>query len=314
MAKTEDELIEIIDKTINNLVYPKADLYKAYRYYNGQPDPDQFRYLEENFGIGSPTSVERIPLIKKQIDAIVGEYLETPILPKITCKDQKTITNIERDKHLKIVKDVYEYLAKHLNNSILSFLNGKTITDKSIEDQLNKLIEDININYVSEYEMAAQYVLQYIINSRDTDLIEKLRVLLLDLLITGYAFYKVIPSKDKNNIQIKVLDPLNTFIDRNRNYNYVKYSYRAVYREMYTKSEILNEYGNELTKKQIDDLDSQYETITDNSAIYVRSFEDQRTSTPASDGLDAGRELTPLYSGDYYSQDSVKLIPVYTVE
>lgn len=55
------------------------------------------------------------------MDAIVGEFLETPIIPKITCKDSKTISNIERDKHLKIVKDVYTYLKNHLNNSILTF-------------------------------------------------------------------------------------------------------------------------------------------------------------------------------------------------
>jgi hypothetical protein len=39
-----------------------------------------------------------IPLIRKHIDALVGEYLGTPILPKVTCKDEKTITKINREK------------------------------------------------------------------------------------------------------------------------------------------------------------------------------------------------------------------------
>jgi hypothetical protein len=47
--------------------------------------------MEENFGIKSPTSVEFTPLIKKHIDALIGEFLGTPILPKITCKDSETI-------------------------------------------------------------------------------------------------------------------------------------------------------------------------------------------------------------------------------
>ena len=56
------------------------------------------QYVEENFGIGSPTSVEFTPLLRKHVDALVGEFLGTPILPKISCKDAGTISNIDREK------------------------------------------------------------------------------------------------------------------------------------------------------------------------------------------------------------------------
>jgi hypothetical protein len=72
--------------------------------------------LEENFGIGQPTSVEFIPLIKKHIDALVGEYLGTPIIPKVSCKDSETITNIFREKELEISKGIFEFLQSHLQN------------------------------------------------------------------------------------------------------------------------------------------------------------------------------------------------------
>ena len=45
----------------------------------------------------------------------------------------------------------------------------------------------------------------------------KLRVLLLDLLVAGCAFYKVKPSIEETNIVIETLNPLNTFVDRNPN-------------------------------------------------------------------------------------------------
>ena len=118
--KTEDEMVACINKAITELVYPKYKLQKAYNYYNGVRDAEQFRALEENFGLGNPTSIEFIPLIRKHIDALIGEYLETPILPKITCKDSDTISNIAREKQLKIVEEVFNYLKNHLNNSILS--------------------------------------------------------------------------------------------------------------------------------------------------------------------------------------------------
>jgi hypothetical protein len=38
--KTESELIELTNKAIAELVYPKWDLQKAYNYYNGKRDAD----------------------------------------------------------------------------------------------------------------------------------------------------------------------------------------------------------------------------------------------------------------------------------
>lgn len=314
MAKTNEELIELTDKAINELVFPKYQLKKAYNYYNGIRDPEQYRYLEENFGIGSPTSVEFIPLIKKHVDALVGEYLETPIVHKITCKDSETISNIERDKQLKIVKETFEYFKDHLYNDVLKVLRGQQVEDPLIKKQLDDLSNSINNSFVSEYEIAAQNVLDYIINSRDTDLHEKFRILLLDLLITGYAFYRVLPSKSGKNINIEVLDPLNTFIERNPGSTYIKYSYRSVVRKWYSKSQILNEYGDKLSQEDKDSLSDLQERVEGYSSVYIRSFSDTATGTPMSDGIDAGWDVCPTIPGDSYANMIFRLIPVYQTE
>lgn len=312
--KTEDEMIACINKAITELVYPKYKLQKAYNYYNGVRDAEQFRALEENFGLGNPTSIEFIPLIRKHIDALIGEYLETPILPKVTCKDTGTLTNIARDKHLKIVKEVFNYLKAHLNNSILAFIDGKNITDKAVESQLKKIISDIDKNYISEYEIAAQNVLEYIMQSRNTDLTEKLKTLFKDLLITGYAYYRVKPSLEGNNIDIEVLNPLNVFIDKNPESIYIKNSYRAVVRKWLSKTQILNKYGEIMDKDTIKELEDLYEGIYDNSTYYVRTFTNQATGYPATDGIDAGQEIVPGFPADEYRITNYKLIPVYEVE
>lgn len=312
--KTEDEMIACINKAITELVYPKYKLQKAYNYYNGVRDAEQFRALEENFGLGNPTSIEFIPLIRKHIDALIGEYLETPILPKVTCKDTGTLTNIARDKHLKIVKEVFNYLKAHLNNSILAFVDGKNITDKAVESQLKKIISDIDKNYISEYEIAAQNVLEYIMQSRNTDLTEKLKALFKDLLITGYAYYRVKPSPEGNNIDIEVLNPLNVFIDKNPESIYIKNSYRAVVRKWLSKTQILNKYGEIMDKDTIKELEDLYEGIYDNSTYYVRTFTNQATGYPATDGIDAGQEIVPGFPADEYRVTNYKLIPVYEVE
>ena len=66
-------------------------------------------------------------------------------------------------------------------------------------------------------------------------MITKLRKLLLDLLITGYTFYRVKPTVANNNVSIEVLNPLNTFIDKNPESPYIKDSYRVVVRKWLTK-------------------------------------------------------------------------------
>lgn len=308
---TQQELIDKTDKAIQELVYSKYDLQKAYNYYNGIRDADQFRYLEEVYGTNTPTTLHFTPLIKKHIDALIGEYLGTPILPKIFCKDSETISNIEREKKLKIAQELHKYLIGHLKNSILSFINGKNINDGLVEQQIQRIKEDINNSFISEYEIAAQNVVDYIMQSRDADIMTVLRDLLLDLLITGYAFYKVEPTIGNNNVKIRVLSPLNTFIDRNFESPYVKNSYRAVVRSWMTKTQILNKYGKDMSFKDRKLLDEKWDDIYDNAMYYVRLHDSK--GMPLTDGLQAGTEVTPGYP-DTTTGLMKELIPVYEVE
>ncbi len=311
VVMTKDELIEKTDKAISELVYAKYDLQKAYNYYNGIRDADQFRYLEEVYGANTPTTLHFTPLIKKHIDALIGEYLGTPIIPKIFCKDSDTINNINRDKQLKIASELHGYLQKHLKNSLLNFVDGKTINDGLVEKQLRQIIEDINNNFISEYEIAAQDVIEYIMQSRDTDMLTVLRDLLLDLLITGYAFYKVEPTIGNNNVRIRALSPLNTFIDRNFESPYIKNSYRVVVRSWMTKNQILNKYGKDMSSADRKELEDKWSSIYDTAMYYVRMGENK--GIPVTDGLMAGTEVTPGYPDQ---RDGIlhELLPVYEVE
>lgn len=309
MRKKQTEWIDIVDNTISELVHDKTRLYKYYNYYNGVMDKEQYRHLEENYGLGNPTSIEFIPLISKHIDAIIGEYLETPILPKITCKDEKTLKNIERDRHLKVLTDVFTYLQNHLNNNLLSVLKGGNTSDVSVQQQITEIIEDVESNFISEYEIAAQNMIKYIMASRDIDIHEKLRCLFLDLLIGGEVYFRVIESLEGNNIDLRVEDPLNTFVERVSKSNYVNKAKRAVIREWLTEEEILAEYHNDLSnenKKLLRDCKVYSEQQAN---AYVRTYDDVPVG---GEGLRANDEITPGLP----DENSIhrNLIPVYTVE
>ncbi len=309
---TDQEYIDYTDKTISELVYDKWELKKAYNYYNGKRDPEQFRYLEENFGIGNPTSVKFIPLIKKHIDALIGEYLSTPILPKVTCKDTETITKITREKELHIINQVFQFLENRLKNKIIeSFQSDAEATDPAIQSDLEDLIDDLNYGFQSQYEIAAQDVIEYLLQNRNMDFKTKIRILILDLLVTGYTFFRAISSPSKTNVQLEVLNPLNTFIDRNPNSPYVKDSYRVVIRKWLTKQEILNKYGRDLSSEDRTKIKDSWEYNYEGSTMYVRSYTNS-DGTPATEGLRAGEEIVPGYPEDV--RHNYNLIPVYEVE
>lgn len=152
------EYKKVIDKNISELVYEKRKLIKAYNYYHGRRDPEQYKHLEENFGLGTASAVEFVPLVKKHIDVLVGEYLSTPVNPRISCKDQKTLSNILRDKHLKILSEVVGILKRRLHNYVYQDIIEET--DKAVEKQINDIMKHIDENFISEYEIAAQNIVK----------------------------------------------------------------------------------------------------------------------------------------------------------
>ena len=158
-SNKEQEIIDNINRAINELVYEKTSLIKAYNYYHAKRDPEQFRHLEENYGIGTATSIEFVPLVKKHIDVLIGEYLSIPIQAKISCKDKETLSNINRDKQLSIHDEITKKLRQHLNNVVYTSITGKQNTpDKDIEQELNSIIETADRNFISNYEIAAQNI------------------------------------------------------------------------------------------------------------------------------------------------------------
>ena len=316
--RTSDEyLIKKADEAISELVYDKVHLYKAYNYYSGIRDRDQFKHLEENYGLGNPTSVKFTPLVRKHIDALAGEFLTLPIKPKVSCKDQKTLSNIIRDKQLYISNEIAKVLKNKLENLIYSLIKGdgkNKINDAQFELELKNVQDSAENNFISEYEKAAQNIIQYLLQSKEIDFNYKLLQLILDLFITGELYYKAESSSGNTNIELRVLNPLNVFPDKNVNSPYINDSYRIVYREYLSEAELLVKYGKDLTKEDLKNLekskldynDNNVRLIIANGSRYGVGFDSLY------DGLESGVGITPSYN--YSPQNRVDLYEVFEVE
>lgn len=315
--------IKQIDQAINELVYPKTQLQKAYNYYHGIRDADQFKHIEENYGIGVPTSITFNPLVRPHIDRLVGEYISLNPELKITCKDQDTVSNIMRDKQLKISKALFDYLKKYIENDIIgSILNNKNSeVDPFIEDKLNKIGENIVESYESEYEIACQNILKYCEQSKYIDWENKLQQIITDLCVSGTGYYRAIPTCNEDNIKLEVLSPINTFVEKNPNSNYLCDSYRSVVRKFMSIEDIFSEYYPYLKPEHLKILKESKETASSNDGPYyyiqATSNETVNAWNTNHTGILGGLETHPLWPGETSRSNKYvypKLWEVFDVE
>lgn len=316
---SDQYLIDWCDYVIGDLVKEKTDLVKAYNYFNGIRDHYQYEHLEKNFGIGNPTSVGFTPLTRKHIEAIVGEYLSTKPQPKISCKDSRTLTNIHRDKQLEISKKQKEWVSKYLENAIYNAIAGNPqqqspTKDQFIEQELKNITDSVQRGFLSNYEIAAQDICEYVLQNRRIDFRNKLEQMLLDLLIAGQTYYKVVPTHNRQNFKIELCDPLNTWVDKDPKSRYMKDAYKSVVRKWMTIQEIEIKYGDWLTETDLKELRSwkSHYDYNDTSNYALITGLHSRCGGNPNPGLWDGVGVHPL-DGDP-SEENWDLIPVYEVE
>ena len=150
-----------------------------------------------------------------------------------------------------------------------------------------------------------------------------MRELFTDLLITGTCYYRVKVVND--NIRFEILNPLDTFIERNQSHFYLNHSPRAVIRRYMTVEQIMIEFGDELSKEAKAKLKEKGPSLDkDSGAIYVRvpntlMYDDSNgkvnVSTIPSAGILGGLEVSPVlpYETDSYSSNH-NMITVYECE
>lgn len=316
-----DKEIQHIDSAIDELVYDKAALRMAYNYYHAKRDVNQFKHIEENYGIGVPTEVIFNPLVRPHIDRLVGEYIGLSQDLKITCKDEETLSNIMRDKQIKINLELHNYLKRYINNNIISPLinNKESNLDPFVEKEMQKVVNDIKESYVSEYEITAQNMLTYFKQSRNIDLMNKMESLMIDMCVSGTAYYRVRPSLSGDNIRFEVSNPLDTFVEKNPNSNYLADSRRAVIRKYMSVEDIIAEYHNDLKDEHIKILKNwkASEGAAENSNfVYVRGSANNKSVWDKNHkNILGGLEVHPLWDGDSnVTKLNHNLIIVYDVE
>jgi hypothetical protein len=192
----EAYLKAMIDYWISSLVIEKTDI-KTYRnYYSGIRDSKDFAYLTENFGIGTPSKLNFSNLIKPRIDALLGKVVDETFTFKVTCTDDKTVSEIQETKKTGKIKQITESLAafsQRMVNSVNAGAPGKDMpTLAELQEDIKKQSLKFQTNFISDFEVAAQDVLQFVSRSEQMAMKQSLKLMALDLLITGECYYRVV--------------------------------------------------------------------------------------------------------------------------
>lgn len=309
-----------MDRHIQELVYEKVHLRKAYNYYHCVRDADQFRHIEDNYGIGVPTAIGFSPLVKKHIDVLVGEYLELEPSLTITCKDEKTISNMLEEK-LQVTASAIKKEMKNLITGVISSgLQGvepSSEEGEQMQGSLNKAAKESEDRFTSEYEVAAYNLLSFFSHSRDIDMKNKMREILTDLLIGGVCYFRTRPADGK--VKLDALNPLDTFVERKKDSYYLNTSPRCVIRRWMTFDSILEEYGEYLSSEDVNILkDNKGKQDGMTGAVYIRtnSVVSPGNSLEMSPGILGGLEATPIFPWDNTSDYNISSpnILVYEIE
>jgi hypothetical protein len=235
--------------------------YVEYRnYYNGIRDRKQFEYITANNGIGSPANLGFTNIIKPRIDSILSQLENETFTYHVNATDEHSIDMIADEKQNKRLTaiaqavDLYiqktETMISNTNISKSDVLEPDSILKKSV-DKINKKFGE---SYISDYVKAAINVLKYFEHNQWADVRQKLKLLLLDLLVTGEAYYRIYTTRLGSDPIFEVIKPENFFHNKNTNNQYIGGTNAVVHREYLTRHEILQQYGKFMTKEQKEEL------------------------------------------------------------
>jgi hypothetical protein len=257
---TFDYLSKSVDYYITSLVNEKPRIKKARNLYEGIRDREEFRYLEETFGIETPIAVKMTPLIKTRIDVLLGLLLDEVFTYRVSVNDNNTLTDIENKKKNERAERIIAGYRKQMNGNINKLKQGQPpVADVVTQKFLDRIEKSINDEFISQFEIACQSLLQFFEQDNTIDLKQKVKQFFLDLLISGEAFYRTYVDRLGEDPKIEICKPENIFFSKRTDHQFLSSGTQpnvnaVVHRTYMKRSEILNKWGhlmNETDKKRI---------------------------------------------------------------
>ena len=306
-----DYLKKSVDYYISTLVREKRHIKKARNLYDGKRDKEEFRYLEETFGIETPIAVKMTPIIKTRIDVLLGLLLEEVFTYRVSVNDENTITQIEDKKKNERAKRILEAYNRQMTKNVERVQKGEEPRQDIVTERFNKRLEKfITEDFISEFEIAAQSLIKFFEQDSTIDLKQKVKQFFLDVLITGEGYYRTYVDNIGEDPKIEVCKAENIFFSKRTDHQFLSSGHQPnvnaiVHRTYMKRSEILTRFGHLMNEAALKEVFGNY------SGDGARRITDPRT-------LDYIYRNDEFYDSgtvhDQHNNSNLDTLPIYHVE
>jgi len=244
-----------VDHHINTLITDKSHIRTARNLYAGKRDAEEFKFLEESFGVETPIAVRMTSLIKPRIDILLGILLSEEFTFSTSIKDGKSLDHDNESKKILLINSV----VKSVNNSLAAKIGKSGEPNKTAALNLEKLEADNDKAFVSIITEAADTLIKFFSTDPGINHVQSKKLFMLDLLLAGEAYYKTEVIRKGSDPVRTVIKPENYFTNKVNSAQFMSTGIKpnataGVERVIMTATEIINLWGVYLTDEDKEGL------------------------------------------------------------
>lgn len=250
-------LMEMTDRVIMRNVDENSDrrmrIFKMRDFYDGIRDEREFAYLEDNKGIGNPSSIRFTPLIRNRVDTLIGLLSTLDFDYTVSVIDSKSLFKIEQDKTTTMLRELYRGIEMAAKNK------QETGTHTPAEKLIEQAESEVNQKWRNLFVQSA---VDFVEDLKECPIIDlhRLRELLFeDLIVAGEGIYRTKAHEIGKKPKPEVILPENCYYTLRRDQSSINETSEFVYVRYMSKRDILQKYGHLMTmdeKKEILQMDS----------------------------------------------------------
>lgn len=260
IANDYELMKQSIDSIINQANFSNSK-YEEYerlvRVREGLLIEDDYNYILNPYNTSNekykkfPAKIRNYPLVSPVCDLLLGELSDRPRVEQVVAINSNVTNAVKEKINLTIELGLKQQFFNKLNN--LGIDTG--VESKNID--IKKLIEDIVENFDDKLSIQGQDALDFLYY--DLDLDDKYVKLFDDFLTFGEFYtYKDIRFDDVVHRNVSPRD----FWYSNSNVDYVEDTDKQVEKVKFTKTQVIEKFYNELSEKEIKELDKLYSSDT----------------------------------------------------
>ena len=233
----------------NNSLYVN-DRYKDirnYQAYHGHFDPKDYEHVTDQYGTPFPARMTNFNIIAPKIDLLTSEELRRPLETQVSSVNKSAVQRKEDVKISLVAESILADVKQEVNDTM-----GMSIAENAMGMEIPDDIEAfMKYTYKEAIEETVEDGLHYLKERyRWKDLF---RSGFRDFLITGKVFYKV--EVLNGDPVVRRIDPRNIAFDMSIESDYLDNAQWLVEQRWLGINQILDEYGEELTKEDIMEIE-----------------------------------------------------------